>query len=121
MERMKFRRWMLAPLLLGIAGWTLTCAPSASAASITNVSVGDNFYSPTNVSIAVNDKVKWVWIGFNQHTVTSDTGLWNSGLHSIGFTFTNTFTAAGSFPYYCTIHSNVGWVTVQGTIPPPIL
>ena len=118
---MKFGRWMLAPLLLGLAGWTLACAPSASAVTITNVSAGDNFFSPIDVTINVNDKVKWTWIGFNQHTVTSDTGLWDSGLHGTGFTFTNTFTAAGRFPYHCTVHANVGSVTVQTTNAPPIV
>src|SRR5437867_393798 len=113
MEDMKVGRWLSEPLLLGIAGWTLICAPPALAVTITNVNVGDNFFAPTNVTITVNDQVKWTWTGFNTHSSTSDTGLWDSGLHSTGFRFTNTFTVAGSFPYHCITHpEHVGSVTV---------
>src|SRR5437867_2460603 len=108
MKGMNFRRWIFESFLLGLAAWALSCAPSASTAAMTNVSVGDNYFLQPNVTINVNDKVKWTWIGLSQHTVTSDTGLWDSGLHGTGFTFTNTFAAAGSFPYHCIPHGNVG-------------
>jgi len=115
MKQMKFGRWTLVSFLLGLGGWALTSAPAGLAVTITNVNVGDNFFAPTNVTINVNDQVKWTWIGSLQHSSTSDTGLWDSGLHSTGFRFTNTFTAAGSFPYHCTVHLNLVSVTVGAT------
>jgi plastocyanin len=88
-------------------------------AAITNVTVESFDFVPDTVTIKVNDSVKWVWTG-NDHSSTSSDGLWNSGLHNTGFLFTNKFTTAGSFPYFCTAHTfMVGTVTVQTTNSPP--
>jgi len=100
------------------------CLFSASLAwgtNVTNVSIGDNFFSPKNVTISVNDQVKWTWAGNAQHTSTSDTGLWNAGPHGKGGTFSKTFTSAGTFPYHCNIHfGQVGAITVQAAaLTPP--
>jgi plastocyanin len=88
-------------------------------AATTNVTVESFDFVPALVTIKVNDSVKWVWTG-NSHSTTSDDGLWNSGLHSTGFTFTNKFTTAGSFNYLCTAHTfMVGTVTVVESNSPP--
>jgi len=63
-------------------------------------------FNPTPVTIHVGDTVHWVW-DTNNHSTTSVAGIaesWDSGVHNTGFTFDHTFTHAGSFPYYCTIH-----------------
>ena len=100
-------------LAAGIAA-ALLGSSAASASIVTNVSVGDNFFAPKSLSISVSDQVKWTWTGSAQHSSTSNTGLWNSGLHGKGGTFMNTFNSAGSFPYHCTVHSGqVGTITVQ--------
>jgi hypothetical protein len=88
-------------------------------AATTNVTVESFDYVPALVTIKVNDSVKWVWTG-NTHSTTSNDGLWNSGLHSTGFTFTNKFTTEGSFNYFCTAHTfMVGTVTVVASNSPP--
>ena len=96
------------------------CCHSLDARAVTtNVTVESFDFVPADVSIKVNDTVKWVWTG-NLHSTTSSDGLWNSGLHSTGFTFTNKFTNAGTFPYFCTQHTfMVGSVTVKTTNSPP--
>src|ERR1043166_2152644 len=88
--------WSLAVLAGGFG-------PSAWAA-MTNVSVVNNAFSPATIAIKPNDSVKWTWTGDN-HSTTSTTGLWDSGVHSSGFTFTNTFANTGTFPYMCTVHT----------------
>ena len=43
-------------------------------------------------------------------------GIWDSGIHNGGATFTRTFNSVGTFPYYCAPHSccgMVGTVTVS--------
>src|SRR5882672_2245912 len=70
------------------------------ASNITNVSIGDFFFSPAAVTINVNDQVKWTWIGSVGHTTTSNTGLWDSGVKGNGSTFVTTFATAGTFPYH---------------------
>jgi plastocyanin len=106
-------------VLYVLAGWTCAC-PLASQAAVANVSVGDDFFSPANITNNVNDQVKWTWTGFNSHSTTSNTGLWDSGINGNGFTYSHTFSAAGSFPYHCTIHSFMtGSITVQAANVPP--
>ena len=100
--------------------WLLGLAPSALAL-VANVSIGDNFFSPGSTNINVGDQVKWTWIGSILHSTTSNSGLWDSGTHAGGlFTFSHTFSSAGSFPYHCTIHAfMVASVTVQAVNQPP--
>ena len=111
-------RWALA----GLAAWAFGSSPRVLASSVTNVSIGDFFFSPPAVTINVNDQVKWTWIGSIDHTTTSNTGLWDSGAKGNGSTFFNTFTTAGSFPYHCTIHPfMMGTITVQSPNVPPTI
>src|SRR5712671_1120054 len=99
----------------------MTC--SSAKAFTTNVTVEDFDFSPPNVSIGVNDSVKWTSTGFNTHTATSTgaaTGLWDSGPLGNGGTFTHTFTAGGSFPYLCSFHPFMtGSVDVSSPNSPP--
>jgi len=104
----------------------------------TNVTVGFNgglVFSPTNVFISQGDKVIWQWANTTPHSTTSGTngapgddngvpsGLWDSTVVSgSGHTFTNTFTSAGVFSYYCTLHHSEGMtgeVVVAGAALPP--
>jgi plastocyanin len=105
--------------MCGLAGWALTCPLSGQAATA-NVSIVDFAFSPTSSTINVNDQVKWTWNGNISHSTTSTTGLWDSGLHGNAFTFTRTFSTAGSFPYKCTLHASMtATITVQGANVPP--
>jgi len=100
------------------------CSLPAATAE-TNVTIQSSIYggsfNPPNVSISVNDSVRWVWNG-NFHSTTSDTSLWDSGVQNAGFTFTNVFTSAGNFPYSCSVHYFQGSVNVGtvGNIPPSV-
>lgn len=110
-------RWAV----LGIVGAAVGCAAVARAA-ITDVSIGDNFFSPSAVTINVNDSVRWTWDGFHSHSSTGSgtTPLWNSGVHTNGFVYTNKFSVAGQFPYRCTVHAfQTGTVTVQALVDVP--
>ncbi len=69
-------------------------------------------FNPNNVTINVNDQVVWTWVS-DSHNTESDTELWNSGVFNAGHVFTNTFTSAGSFPYFCRVHGFTGNVSVQ--------
>ncbi len=63
-------------------------------------------FNPTPVTIHTGDTVQWVWQADN-HSTTSVAGSlesWDSGVHNTGFTFDHTFTQAGTYVYYCTIH-----------------
>jgi plastocyanin len=87
---------------------------------------GNNF-SPASVSIQAGDTVEWSWVG-SGHSTTSGVpgapnGVWDSGVHVSGFTFSHTFPAAGSFSYFCTPHGAccgmVGTVNVGAATATP--
>jgi plastocyanin len=108
-------------------------------AATANVSVGSGglVFTPATTSIAVNDLVIWTWGGPASipHSTTSGTvvitatstnkvpnGLWDSGVAIGPHSFTNIFSSAGSFPYYCQVHytnNMTGTIIVTG-LPPVI-
>ena len=67
------------------------------------VSVADNSFSPTPLTVSAGTTVTWTWAGGNSHNVTFDDGFGNSFTQTSG-THMRQFTAAGAFPYHCTIH-----------------
>jgi plastocyanin len=85
------------------------------------VGSGGTKFTPQNVTINVGDTVEWTWAGDN-HSTTSGTpgnpdGLWDSGVHNIGFVFSRVFTTPGTFNYFCSPHGlccgMIGSVTVN--------
>jgi glucose/arabinose dehydrogenase len=87
--------------------------PTVLVAATTNVDIDPLAFNPDSVTINVNDQVVWTWVS-DFHSTTSTSGLWDSGVFNTGHVFTNTFTAAGSFPYFCVVHGFTGTVNVQG-------
>jgi plastocyanin len=85
--------------------------PDAPAATTLNVSIppgagtlGPGGYVPNPATITVGSTVMWMNNDSVSHTTTSMTGVWDSGPIPPGGTFSHTFTQAGTFPYFCTIH-----------------
>jgi plastocyanin len=75
------------------------------------VLVRNNQFSPTPISVAVNETVTFEWNSAGVvHNVTFQDGPAspNQGAGS----FPRTFSAAGSFPYVCTIHAAEGMTGV---------
>ncbi len=98
----------------------LGLASPLAAQTTHDITVGDNFFSPANVTIQVGDTVRWNnAAGGMSHNVTANNDSFASQTAS-SFTFTHTFSSAGSVPYHCTIHSSMqGTITVQSVEPPP--
>jgi plastocyanin len=77
------------------------------------VTIKDFAYSPDTITVAIGTTVTWTNEDSVNHTVTSQTGLFDSGPLSNGKTFSFTFNTAGDYEYHCTIHpSMVGHVIV---------
>ena len=89
-------------------------APSAKAkAVVKKVTVADDFFSPTKLTIKVGDKVNFVWSPTNleTHNVTLVSGpkgvskkQFTSLDGSTSFHFQRTFTVPGKYHFQCTIH-----------------
>jgi len=69
------------------------------------------FYSPVNYTVSAGTTVTWVNHDGTTHSVTSDTGLFDSGPLPPDASFSYTFTQPGVYHYSCWYHS---WMT--GTI-----
>ena len=103
---------MLRKLSAAVVAASLATAVAvvpAQAGSNTTVSVKNNAFSPTSVSIKKGGKVTWKWTqGGVSHNVSPAGGGKGSATSSKkGFTFTKTFSKAGTFKYVCTIHSSM--------------
>ena len=75
-----------------------------------------NVFSPAEMTIFTGDGIVWVWLPGVTHSSTSDTGLWDSGLHANPFRFRRIFLTAGDFPYFCMIHGAPGGIGMSGII-----
>lgn len=103
-------------LAAGLLGASVLLAVPTSAATV-GVSVNDNFFSDSSVTINVGDTVQWTWAGSNMHSTTSNTGLWDSGIKSSG-TFSQSFNAVGTFGYFCQVHGAQGMTGTVMVIEP---
>lgn len=74
-------------------------------------------FDPQTVTINPGDTVTWTNEG-GFHNVRSDTDLFTSGPPSslLGWTFSHTFAAIGTFPYYCEVHGAPGGVGMSGVV-----
>src|SRR5262245_17745009 len=65
------------------------------------VPIVDFAFQPNALVIKRGRSVTWTNTGAKNHTVTSDTGMFDSGVLAPGATFTQTFTQRGTFAYHC--------------------
>ena len=79
-------------------------AGSFAAQETREVWVYDDFYAPLTIVVAPGTTVQWVNQGFHHHTVTSQTGLFESGPLDRGAKFSFHFVGAGTYLYSCRFH-----------------
>jgi plastocyanin len=112
---------------------TTTAAPSTSApaladpfqpqprsAATAHVSIVDFGYSPATITVTAGTTVTWTNTGGAIHSVTSDSGAFDSSptcpatCINPGASYSHVFATAGTFAYHCRVHSNMhGTVIVQ--------
>ncbi len=101
---------------------TLTPTPTPSATppeSANSVSISGFAFNPASLTVTVGTLVTWTNNDSVTHTVTSDTGVWDSGQIISGQTFSHTFNQTGTFSYHCSIHTNmVAKIVVQASSSP---
>jgi plastocyanin len=119
--------------MMGASNATNATATGASGGNTTTSSVSivpgastltTDAYSPNPIQVSVGTTVTWTNNDSQPHTVTSGSNgqpdnKFNSSpnfnpLLNPGQTFSFTFTQAGNYPYFCTLHPNmVGTVSVS--------
>lgn len=69
--------------------------------------VAGNHFTPSNAKVPVGANVTWVNDDSAVHNVWNaddNAALWHSETMSKDETYTHTFSVAGTYPYYCSIH-----------------
>ena len=79
----------------------------------TTIRIGatDDYFQPGQINVQPGTTVRWVNDGKHKHTITSDTGLFDSGDLPPGESYSATFITPGTYQYYCRHHKGM-----QGTI-----
>jgi len=92
-------------VLLAIASLTIAGILAAQAFAATKkVTVKDNFFSTSKVTVKKGGKVTWRWSGTNNsHNITSSKGHFSSATKTSG-TYSHKFNKRGTFTVICTIH-----------------
>ena len=98
--------------------------PPQGAASA-SVSIVDFGFSPATITVNTGTTVTWTNTGASIHSVTSDTGAFDSSPScptgpciSPGSSFSHLFGQAGQFSYHCRVHPNMtGTVIVNSSAP----
>lgn len=75
----------------------------------------DNFtFAPDTITVPVNSTVTWVNKDDIPHVIASNDGVFKSKALDTDQKYSYTFTKAGTYPYYCSIHPKmVGKIVVQ--------
>lgn len=89
-------------ILFFISSCTSTNEPAANEVFIQSMA-----FSPATITITAGTTVKWTNKDGVAHTVTSDTGLFDSGNVGANKTYSHAFTTAGTYNYHCTYHSSM--------------
>src|SRR5574337_85545 len=83
-------------LVSGLGGFT-------NDAQTVGVSIQNFSFQPSVLTVAVGTTVTWTNLDGATHTVTSRSGVWDSGSLSQNQEFSFTFTQPGEFDYLCAI------------------
>jgi len=104
---------MIAMLLLFSGSPRVTASDQPSAANAA-VKIDNFVFGPQTLTVPVGATVTWTNVDDIPHTSVSTEGVFKSKVLDTDEKFSYTFTKAGSYPYYCTIHPKMtGKVVVQ--------
>ncbi len=104
--------------LIGLCGvlWgaALLSFAYAGAPTTQQITIDQFKFTPAALTVPVGTTVTWTNKDDTVHTVTSNTKAFGSEALDQGGTFSYTFTAPGTYAYFCKLHPRMtGTVTVQ--------
>jgi plastocyanin len=112
------RSRLVRGLTLGVVV-TGVFASSVSAATTQVAANDDRTFSPSSVTQSVGGGVHWAASGIDEHSVTQDQAVFDSGAAVAGLDFARVF-SAGTFAYHCEKHGDQG-MRGQVRVPPQVL
>lgn len=104
---------MIAILLLSAVSPGVA-ASNQSSSRTAEVKIDNFSFGPDTLTVTVGSTVTWTNRDDIPHTVVSTDGVFRSKVRDTDESFSYTFTKAGTYPYYCSIHPKMtGKVVVQ--------
>jgi len=105
---------MIAILLLCAGSPSVMASNDKASASPAEVKIDNFSFGPQTITVPVGATVVWTNRDDIPHTSVSTDGVFKSKVMDTDEKFSYTFTKAGTYPYYCTIHPKMtGQVVVQ--------
>lgn len=81
---------------------------------VTEITIDNFSFTPSNVTVPVGTQVRWVNRDDIPHTVASEEGSFKSKALDTDDQFTYTFSKAGTYNYFCSLHPKMtATVTVK--------
>ena len=101
-------------VLMACAGAATLFAASVAHAATIEVKIDNFTFNPQQVTVHPGDTVTWVNHDDIPHTVMSKGQVFRSRALDSDDTFSFTFTAPGSFAYFCSLHPHMtGTIVVE--------
>jgi plastocyanin len=91
-------------MLLLLGGSSSARANDQPSAATAEVKIDNFSFTPQTLTIAVGTTVTWTNRDDIPHTVVSTDGVFKSKVRDTDEKFSYTFTKAGTYPYFCSVH-----------------
>ena len=108
----KSRLMIGSGFLVAILCLSNSCSKSSTSNTTTNPGANEVWiqgmaFNPATITVNAGTTITWTNKDGVAHTVTSNTGVFDSGTVNPNGTYSHLFSTAGSFPYHCTVHPSM--------------
>jgi plastocyanin len=104
------RRAISLTAAIGIS-LVLIAGPPASGKGTKTVDVGDNFFDPESLTVKEDTKIKFEWVGVDDHNVFKQSGpgryFESDNTDQTGFVYTRKFKKPGRYVLGCILHEDM--------------
>jgi plastocyanin len=105
---------VMITMLLLFAGSPRVTANDQPSGANAEVKIDNFVFGPDTLTVPVGATVTWTNKDDIPHTVVSTDGVFKSKVRDTDEKFSYTFTKAGTYPYYCSVHPKMtGKILVQ--------
>jgi plastocyanin len=105
---------MIIAMVLLLAGSPSVTANDQASGAQAEVKIDNFSFGPQTVTVPVGATVTWTNRDDIPHTVVSTDGVFKSKVQDTDEKFSYTFTKAGTYPYFCSVHPKMtGKIVVQ--------
>jgi len=105
---------VLVAMLLLFAGAPRLKASDQNSTANAEIKIDNFSFGPQAITVPVGTTVTWINRDDIPHTVVSTEGVFKSKVQDTDEKFSYTFTKAGTYPYYCSVHPKMtGQVIVK--------